>query len=186
MQGHAALAGIQLTGDLHEVHAAVVVAVGHEDDGAGLLHGVEGGGVDLQAVTHAGHAAEDGEIGLQLVDAGVHGGTVPRALLDDGAVGADGVQTTVVIQRRDGGVDALEGGLGRFHLGLLEILVVHHHGTGIVHDEVKALDLLVAHRGRRGGNGIAEHEGSSQHQQTNGLHKASHRFSPGSRKFCPP
>ena len=78
------------------------------------------------------------------------------------------MQTAVIIQGRNGRVHALQHIFGHNDFILFKLLVLHHHGTGIVHDEVEALDFFVARR--RGGDrrdGVAQYKSSRKNKKTN-------------------
>ena len=175
MDDHVTLGGVHLTGHFHQIHTAVVVAVGHQDQGSAAFHGAQEGLVGLQAVAHVGHAAEGGKAAAQGVDTAIHGGAVPGALFDDGAVRSDGVQAALEVQGGDGGVDALQGDLGHFDLVLLHFVILHHHGAGVVHDEVEAVDLLAADRSGHGSHGEAQKNRGGKGQQAERFHDASQK-----------
>ena len=142
-----------------------------QDESGVTLHAAQEGFVLVQAVAHVGHATEDGEAALQLVDGLVHADTIPGTLGVQGAVGGDGVQAAVEGLIGDGVVDAVHHVLGHLNFGLLQFRILHHHGAGIVHDEVEAFDFLGAvHRSSSGRHRVAEDKYSCKEQETQSFH----------------
>lgn len=171
VDGQVALGSVDLADGLNEVNTAVVVTVGEQDEGSVTLHAAQEGLVGGKAVAHVGHTAEHIEAVLQLADGAGHGATIPGTLGKNGAVGGNGVQAAHEGLVGDGGVDALHHVLGNSDLGLFQLLVGHHHGAGIVHDKVEALDLLGAlNRSGNGGNRVAQYQYGSQEQETQSFH----------------
>ena len=173
MHNQVTLAGVHLAHNLHEVGTTVVVTVGNEDQGGVALHAGDEGFISLKAIAHAGHTTENLEVAAQLLKASGHGGAIPGALGDNGAVGRKGVQATVVAQSGDSGVNARKHAFGHNDLVLLELVVLHHHGTRVVHDEVEAFNFLVASRSGRSGHGVAQNKSGRKSKKTKRFHTAS-------------
>ena len=167
-----ALGSVDLAGSLDKVHAHVVGAVGEQDDGGIALHAAQEGLVLVQAVTHVGQTAVDGEVALQLVDGSVHPGAIPGALGVEGAIGGDGVQAAVEGLIGNGIVDAMHHVLGEKNFAFLGSSAFHHHGARVVHNEVKAFDFLCAVHGSSSGiHRVAEHQHGCKKQETQSFHK---------------
>ena len=174
MEAHVRVGGVDGLHFVERADAAVGFAVAHEDDGRARGHLADDGVMRLNAVAHGGETTEDGQVFLQAGDAGGHGFAIPGTLIDDGAIGGEGVEAALIAQFRHGGViDALHDGLGHAHLGFGHAREFHHHGAGIVHEIVEAFDAFVALLHRVGGEASrnpCKHKGDSQNNGTGKFH----------------